>query len=166
MGLPSKFLGQGEVEILHMRTHGKKLVIPAVVLVVVAVLLGVAIAMTPPDWPPWVVWVEVGVAVVAWLLWTVYPFLRWLTSTYTLTDRRIITRKGIINKSGHDLPLSRINNVAYQRSLLDRILGCGTLVLTTAAEAPVLLDDIPDVERVHVLMTELLFADDEGEHKD
>ena len=47
---------------------------------------------------------------------TVIPFLRWRTSTYTVTNRRIITRKGILNKTGHDLPLRSINNVTYERS--------------------------------------------------
>ncbi len=61
-------------------------------------------------------------------------------------------------KSGHDLPLARINNVSYRRGPIDQILGCGTLVLTTAADEPVTLDDIPDVEQVHVVMTELLFG--------
>jgi uncharacterized membrane protein YdbT with pleckstrin-like domain len=93
----------------------------------------------------------------------VVPFLKWLTTTYTFTDRRIITRRGIINQTGHDLPLTRINNVAYERSLTDRMLGCGTLMLTTAAEQPVVLTDIPDVERVHVVMTELLFGRDKAE---
>jgi hypothetical protein len=43
------------------------------------------------------------------------------------------------------------------------MLGCGTLMLTTAAEQPVVLTDIPDVERVHVVMTELLFGRDKAE---
>ncbi|MCW5951418.1 MAG: PH domain-containing protein [Propionibacteriaceae bacterium] len=160
MGLPSKHLGADEVEILHLRTHGKALVAPVLVLLVTAVLIGVAVAAAPPDWQPWVNWVLLGLGGVVVIGWVVLPYLRWLTTTYTLTNRRIITRRGIINKTGHDLPLSRINNVAYERSLLDRILGCGTLQLTTAAEAPVSLHDIPDVERVHVVMTELLFGGD------
>ena len=101
----------------------------------------------------------------AFIVLTLVPFLRWLTSTYTLTDRRVITRHGIVTTTGHDLPLSRINNVTYERSLLDRLLGCGTLQFTTAAEAPVTLPDVPDVERVHVVMTELLFGDAEGDNR-
>lgn len=161
VGLPSKYLGADEVEVLHLRTHGKALVGPALVLLITAVLTGVALAAAPPDWQPWAGWVLLGVALLVFAGWVLLPYLRWLTTTYTLTNRRIITRRGIINKTGHDLPLSRINNVAYERSLLDRMLGCGTLQLTTAAEAPVELHDIPDVERVHVVMTELLFGDDE-----
>lgn len=165
VGLPSKYLGADEVEILHLRTHGKALVGPVLVLLVTAVLAGVALAAAPPSWQPWVNWGFLAIALVIVIGWVVLPYLRWLTTTYTLTNRRIITRRGIVNKTGHDLPLSRINNVAYDRSLLDRMLGCGTLQLTTAAEAPVCLHDIPDVERVHVVMTELLFGDDDRERR-
>jgi uncharacterized membrane protein YdbT with pleckstrin-like domain len=161
MGLPSDLLGQGEVEELHLRTHAKALIAPALVLLMVAVATGLALAYLPPSVLPWAAWAVAAIAVLVVILWTVAPFLRWLTTTYTFTNRRIITRRGIINKSGHDLPLTRINNVAYERSLSDRIFGCGTLRLTTAADEPVVLEDIPDVERVHVVMTELLFSGDD-----
>lgn len=161
MGLPRKLLGTDEVEVLHLRSHGKALIGPAVVLLVVAVISGFMVALTPATWQPWAGWIEFVVVAVVVLGWVVVPFLRWLTTTYTFTDRRIITRTGIINQVGHDLPLTRINNVAYERSLSDRLLGCGTLILTTAAEQPVTLHDIPDVERVHVVMTELLFGSDQ-----
>lgn len=158
MGLPADLLGQGEVEVLHLRTHAKALIVPALVLTFLAVVTASGVAILPATVQPWASWVLVVVAFVALIVWVIAPFLRWLTCTYTFTNRRIITRKGIINKSGHDLPLSRINNVAYRRSLIDRVFGCGTLELTTAADEPVVLDDIPDVERVHVMMTELLFS--------
>lgn len=163
MGLPARLLGADEEVVLHLRTHGKALVVPALLLVLTAVVVGVTLAVAPASWQPWAGWGIGVLAALAFVGWVLIPFLRWLTTTYTFTDRRVITRKGIINKSGHDLPLTRINNVSYERSLLDRILGCGTLILTTAAEAPVTLHDIPDVERVHVAMTELLFSSDENQ---
>lgn len=141
-----------------MRTHAKALIVPALVLIVLAVVTAIGVAILPTSVQPWAGWVLIVVACIALVVWVIAPFLRWLTCTYTFTNRRIITRRGIINKSGHDLPLSRINNVAYRRSLIDRVFGCGTLELTTAADEPVVLDDIPDVERVHVMMTELLFS--------
>ena len=158
MGLDPQLLGAGEVEVLHLRTHAKALVAPMVALVAIAVASGFAIALLPQGWQPVGNWVVFVLVIVTLALWVVFPFLRWLTSTYTFTNRRIITRRGIITQSGHDLPLSRVVNVAYERGVLDRMLGCGTLILTTAADQPVTLDDIPDVERVHVMMTELLFG--------
>jgi len=162
MGIDPSLLGAGEVEVLHLRTHAKALIVPAIVLVAVSVATGLLLAVLPDSWQPVATWVVVVVALLAVVAWVLVPFLRWLTSTYTFTNRRIITRRGIITKSGHDLPLSRIVNVAYTRGPIDRVLGCGTLMLTTAADMPVTLDDIPDVERVHVMMTELLFGDGKG----
>ena len=98
-----------------------------------------------------------AVAVTLFLVIMVWPWINWLTSTYTVTNRRIITRKGVFTKTGHDIPLTRISNVAYERSVLDRMLSCGSLVLQTSASDPLLLDDVPDVETVHVTLTDLLF---------
>ena len=40
--------------------------------------------------------------------------------------------------------------MSYERSLIDRMLGCGTLNVPTAAEdGTVVLADVPDVEHVH-----------------
>ena len=47
----------------------------------------------------------------------------------------------------------------YERDLVDRILGCGTLVLETAAEQPLVLPDLPRIESVHVQITDILFGD-------
>lgn len=160
MGLPPELLGAGEVEVLHLRTHAKALISPGAVLVLAAVAIGAAFAL-PANLQPWLTWVIVIAGTLAIVFWVVIPFMRWFSTTYTFTDRRIITRRGILTKTGHDLPLTRIVNVSYNRSLSDRMFGCGTLVLTTAADEPVTLDDIPDVERVHVMMTELLFGDDQ-----
>ncbi|MFV0427063.1 MAG: PH domain-containing protein [Beutenbergiaceae bacterium] len=160
MSLPRKFLGAEEDVIVHMRTHGKALVAPVLGLILLAALTWASMTFIPPSRVgPWII---TGVVLVLFVILVLVPFLRWRTTTYTVTDRRVITRRGIINKSGHDIPLSRINNVTYERSLLDRILGCGTLELTTAAEEPVTLHDVPNVERVHVVMTEMLFGDEEG----
>jgi uncharacterized membrane protein YdbT with pleckstrin-like domain len=85
--------------------------------------------------------------------------LRWRTTTYTVTNRRLITRSGILNKIGKDLPLNRINEVSHERSLMDRILGCGSLIVQTAAEdGTVVLKDVPDVEHVNLQITQLLFG--------
>lgn len=162
MGLPAKLLGQGEYEVLHLRTHAKRLVAPALVLVLTAAVVGVGWALLPVTVQPVAGYVLVGLAVIVVVAWVLVPFLRWRTTTYTVTNRRIITRGGILNRTGHDLPLMRINDVSYERSVLDRVLGCGTLLIQTASEnGPVVLPDVPAVEQVHVAITELLFGDDD-----
>jgi len=158
MGLPADQLGRDEVQVLHLRTHVKALIMPAMLLLLTAVVSGFLFALLPSTWQPWATWAVLLIMLVVLAIWVIAPFLTWFTTTYTFTNRRIITRSGILVKKGHDLPLARINNVSYRRGPIDQMLGCGTLVMTTAAEQPVTLNDIPDVEKVHVVMTKLLFG--------
>ena len=40
---------------------------------------------------------------------------------------------------------------------MDRMFGCGTLTLLTAAEDPLTLRDVPSVEKVHTVIADLIF---------
>ena len=74
----------------------------------------------------------------------------------------IITRSGIFNKVGHDLPLSRISDVQHDSSITDRIFGAGTLSLQTSSNDPLLLEDVPKIEIVQVKISNLLFNNVQG----
>lgn len=159
MGFPGKQLGAGEYVVTHMRTHAKALVLPALGLIAAGALTGIGAALVPSRYRPEAQLVIAGLGLALAVWWAVLPFLRWSTTTYTITNHRVISRSGILTKIGKDLPLMRINDVSYDRSLLDRMLGCGTLNIQTAADGgPVVLTDVPDVEHVHVEMSELLFG--------
>jgi uncharacterized membrane protein YdbT with pleckstrin-like domain len=167
MALPRRLLGEGEHVELHVRTHAKAVVLPALALIILGAGVGVGAAMIPAHWSPTGQYVVIVIGLVLAVWWCLIPFLRWRTTTYTVTNRRLITRTGILAKTGKDLPLIRINDVSYQRSLTDRMLGCGTLNIQTAADnGTITLDDVPDVERVHVIMSELLFGEVHGDRRD
>ena len=54
----------------------------------------------------------------------------------------------MITRRGHDIPLTRISDVAYEKDLIDRLLGCGTLVISDAStHGQVALPDIPRSRR-------------------
>ena len=164
MGISKKLLSDGEHVVLSVRTHPKALIGPVALLIVVVAGVITAAMLQPVAS---IMIAAAVVAVLAVLLWVVVPFLRWVTSTYTVTNRRLITRHGIITRTGRDIPLFRINDVAYEKSLLDRILGCGTLVISDATEkAGVVLPDVPNVEQVHLQISDLLFANDDGNDDD
>ena len=161
MAIPQKHLGSGEEIMFHLRTHVKRILgwlLLGFAILVAAVIGSVLLTPLVPAQAQGPVLIGVWlVAVLLLIPVTFVPWLKWLTSTYTITNRRIITRTGILNKKGNDIPLAKISNVSYERSVIDRLFGCGTLILQTSAEVPLLLDDIPNVEKVHVRMTELLF---------
>jgi uncharacterized membrane protein YdbT with pleckstrin-like domain len=165
MGISKKLLSDGEHVVLSVRTHAKVLIGPfALLILVVAGLITVATVYSDNGIA---VLVAVGVGLMVLFIWSFIPFLRWATSTYTVTNRRLITRHGIITRTGRDIPLFRINDVAYEKGLLDRILGCGTLVISDATEkAGVILPDVPNVERVQLQISDLLFTNDDGKDAD
>jgi uncharacterized membrane protein YdbT with pleckstrin-like domain len=152
-----KLLNDDEFVVVSTRTHVKALLLPAVLLIVVAAVAGYL--TTLPSGDPrqllvLVIWI-VALGVIVW--WVLRPFLVWLSATYTVTNRRLITRRGVLTRRGHDIPLHRISDVAYEHGLLDRILGCGTLVISDASEfGRVELHDIPQVEQVQLAISELL----------
>ena len=146
MAFPSKLLNPGEHVVVSTRTHPKALVLPALGLVVALVLAFVANGLIEGTTGTVAVWVIFAVGLVAFVLG---PLLRWLTTTYTFTNRRFIKRSGFIAKEGRTIPLNRISGVDFEIGLIDRVFGCGTLVVTDASEhGHVLLDDIPHVEEV------------------
>ncbi len=162
MALSKKLLSENERIILHMHEHVKRL-IPNIAAGIVLIILAVAGFVYMPDsWKPagtWTLLVLLLIGLVAFVGW---PWLRWITDTFTVTNRRIITRTGIFTKSGHDIPLNRISNVAYERDLIDRFFKAGTLELQTSADEPLYLRDVPNAEQVHVMLTNLLFGGDDA----
>ena len=149
--------------LVSTRTHVKALLLPAVWLILVAGVAGYASTFPTGNARPLLVFVIWALALVVVFWVVVKPFLSWLTTTYTLTNRRLITRTGILSRRGHDIPVPRISDVAYEHSLLDRLLGCGTLVVSDATErGQVRLPDIPHVEQVHLQISDLLFSPAHG----
>jgi uncharacterized membrane protein YdbT with pleckstrin-like domain len=162
MGISPRLLGEGEYVVTATRTHVKALLRPALLLILICFVTAFVAGMVPQD-PPLLVWLIWALAAVAIARWVVWPFLNWLSASYAVTNHRVITREGVFTRLGHDIPLRRINDVSYEHGLLDRVLGCGTLVIAAASErGEVVLPDVPAVEQLHLRLTELLM--DEGHH--
>lgn len=140
------------------RTHAKVLVGP-VLLGVAAMAAAIAVAMFVPGqgvltYARLALWIMC--AMVA-LVGAVMPVLRWHTSTFTVTTAQIQTRRGFFTRSGSDIPLGRVTNVETERSLIDRMFGCGTLVVRDAgSDGGIVLRDIPHVQDVRNVITDLI----------
>jgi uncharacterized membrane protein YdbT with pleckstrin-like domain len=153
-----KLLNGDESVVVSTRTHAKALIVPLLVLALLAAAAGTLGTFTAPAGraQPLLVAVIWAVAALLALRWVVRPFLTWLTTRYTVTDQRLITRSGIVTRRGHDIALDRVSDVAYERGLGDRVLGCGTLLVAVAGEQRVAWHDIPHVEHVHLKIQDLL----------
>jgi uncharacterized membrane protein YdbT with pleckstrin-like domain len=149
-------VGEEPVAILH--PHWKTLVRPiALTFVVVAVLLVGEVLIPGNRWAAIERLALAAVAIALLMWWLMYPILVWRTTVYELTTRRMRLRDGILTRNGRDIPLSRITDVSFRKGLLDRILGCGTLVVESAGEhGELALREIPHVERVSSLLFQLV----------
>ncbi len=160
MAISEKLLNPGEKLIISTRQHPKALFAP-ILWLVVFLAIGVAgqVILGDGDAAKWTsrgVWV---VCVLGILWFTVRPFLDWLTTVHGVTDRRLITRRGIITRRGHDVPLARISDIQMEIHLLDRPFGCGSLVVTDASTfGNVRLNDVPHVEATQRQINELLHS--------
>ena len=161
MAISEKLLNPGEKLVVSARQHPKALFGPILALVVL-LAIGVAVQVvvgTDGDTATWttrIVWILCGLGI---LWFTVRPFLDWLTTVHGVTDRRLITRRGIITRRGHDIPLARISDIQMEINLIDRPFGCGSLVITDASTfGEVRLNDIPHVEATQRQINELLHS--------
>jgi uncharacterized membrane protein YdbT with pleckstrin-like domain len=161
VAFPRRLLNDGEHVVVSTHTHVKALLAPAVWLIVLAGLAGY-LSSYPSGRARSLLLLVIWVAALAAAAWLVgRPFLRWLGTSYTVTSRRLIVRTGILSRRGHEIPVARISDVAYEHGLVDRILGCGTLIVSDASErGPLVLDDIPHVEQVHLELSDLLYHGD------
>ncbi|MFY9934423.1 MAG: PH domain-containing protein [Streptosporangiaceae bacterium] len=151
-------LNDGEQPVLRIRPHVKTLIRPLVVAVIVIAAALMLVVLIPSGRAAAAERLTVAaVAILALMLWLMVPVLRWRTTMYELTTRRLRMRDGILVRHGRDIPLARINDVSFERGPLDRLLGSGRLVVESAGEhGQIVLRDIPRVESTQALLFRLV----------
>lgn len=144
--------------VVWTHTHWKALVSPTVVLIAVCAVGGFlfAAAVTKVGQPLGYVVLVTAAGVVGWL--SIRPFLRWLATSYTITDRRIIISSGVLRRTGREVALQHVTDVSFERGLLDRLLGCGTVVVYDASDyGSSVLADVPNVRAVQTALDEVMY---------
>lgn len=163
MGYPRRLLNEDEEIVFDLRPHWKALIQPAVLAPVVVGVAAFAMAKVPDNDARG--WLRLAILLVALGLLFAYcamPLLRWLTTHFVVTTRRVIMRSGILSRAGRDLPLFRINDVTFEHSFFERLLGAGTLIVESAGErGQVTLTDIPHPEEVQREVYRLIEMDDQ-----
>jgi uncharacterized membrane protein YdbT with pleckstrin-like domain len=150
---PDGLLVEGEQVVVHRHPHWRMLVVP--VLVLLLVVGGTSFLAALVSAQSWAVWAWLGLAAAGLALigrFTVFPVVRWRTTHFVVTNRRVLVREGVLTRHGMDIPLRRISSVQVRNSLLERMLGSGTLVIESDSDESLEFDDVPGVRRVHALL--------------
>lgn len=127
--------------------------VPTVVVAFALSLLGVwlyrdiSIPLVP-QWPALAL-VPIGMAVAAWVYLS-----RWSTR-YVFTTRAVYEKRGLLSRTVTQVRFDRVQNTAFEQSLVERSLSYGDIAIYTAGTGGVNLSlrDVPDPKRVNALVT-------------
>ncbi|HEX9683097.1 MAG TPA: PH domain-containing protein [Acidimicrobiales bacterium] len=131
MAFPRRLLNDEEDIALDLRPHWWFLSGPAALVTVLVVVGVVGLAQ---DWPGPIKWV-VALVLVGGLAWLGVRYARWASTNFVVTTDRLIFRSGVIAKHGIEIPLERVNNVIFNQTIFERILGAGDLLIESAGQS-------------------------------
>ena len=151
-------LVEGEQVVLRLHPHWKTVLRPILILAATIVALLAVLIILPAGHATALARLALGaVALLVLFIWTAVPLLRWRTTTYELTNRRLRLRAGILTRSGRDFPLAKITDVSFAQGVLDRLLGCGRLIVESPGEnGQLVLTEIPQVQDVQSALFQLV----------
>ncbi len=132
MGYPTRLLNDDEQIVLDMHPHWRIFLAPGLLLLAaLAVVLVLAYAVQPQN--PLLI-IVAAVPLAAGLVWFGFRYTVWKTTHFVVTTDRVIYRSGVVSKAGQNIPLERINNVAFSQTPIERMLRVGDLVIESAGE--------------------------------
>jgi uncharacterized membrane protein YdbT with pleckstrin-like domain len=145
---PRRLLNDNEAIVLDLRPHWWVLVGVSVVLaatLVLAIVVSSTLHGTAHD-PVLIVCL---ILVLIALARFVRRYARWATTNIVLTTHRLVLRSGVFAKSGREIPLERINDIAYHQGVFERLIGAGDLAVESAGErGQEILRKVPGPARV------------------
>jgi uncharacterized membrane protein YdbT with pleckstrin-like domain len=126
---PRKLINEGETVVLDLKPHWWFFVRDMIATGAVVLLLILLVRSNNV-----VTQGALVIGLVGWAVLCVLDYLRWTYTHFVLTDRRVISRTGIISKKGTEIPLDRINNIDFHQRLIDRVVGAGDLDIESAGK--------------------------------
>lgn len=139
-------LAEGEEVVIDVRPHWWYLAGP---ITAVAVLIAGSVAAEVQHIPTWADWLILAVLAAA-VVWLIGRYLRWATTRLIVTTSRIIERRGIVSRSGREIPLTALTDVGYHQSIFERMIGAGDVILESAGrDSQEVFPDLPHPAAIH-----------------
>ena len=134
MGFPKRLLSDEEELVLDIRPHWIALVLPLLVTALVVTLEVLVLVNIPERWPDWIRWAVLAAGVLFFLAVPARGLVTWATSHFVVTSERVIHRSGWLSRRSMEMQLERINDVKFEQSVFERIVGAGDLIIESAGE--------------------------------
>ena len=130
----SRYLAEAEEAILEVRHHPFTLIKPAA-MAVLAVFGAAAIGvLTSWENGQDLIDTVVGLVAIFFMLRMLWKFLLWWEDRIIVTDQRIFEVSGVLTRKVASMPLEKVTDMTYRRTIGGRLFGYGELVLETAGD--------------------------------
>jgi uncharacterized membrane protein YdbT with pleckstrin-like domain len=147
-----------ERRVIRFRRHWVVIVNEVVQATVLMVILMVAAALLPEG------------PVLSNLLWyggllvlikAAYKVSEWWVEKVVITDKRVMLTQGVFTQKVGMMPLGKVTDLTFERTLTGRMLGYGTMIIESAGQIQALnrIDFLPDPEEVYEAISELVFGE-------
>ena len=138
----------GENLILKHHPHWvlliKSILIPVVLVIVVLIADFTVLGPNNVYVPHLRTILSLGVLALA-LLWLIVVWIRWQSTTYTLTDQRIKIETGVFGRQEKVIPIDRVQDCTTRTSVMGRMLGYGRVEVDAAgAQGAEVLNHLPN----------------------
>ncbi|BBH64753.1 hypothetical protein ACTI_14380 [Actinoplanes sp. OR16] len=157
MAFPEDVLADQEEVVLHLAPHWRAAVLPVAVLLLA--LTGEIMAwVLLPGTEGGRIGLWIVTAILLWYAgrYAVRPLVIWRFTHYVFTNERILLQHGVLVRERRDLPLNRVNDHALAQSVLDRLLGSGTLTVDSIGDQSAVLAGLPHAQQVQTTLYELI----------
>jgi hypothetical protein len=156
----SRYLLDGEKIVVAVHQHWAKIAEPVTSAVAGLVLVVVIDSFIPAD---------LGLAAnVLWWAWFalvvrgIWKVLEWRHDWFVATDKRLLLTYGLITSKVAMMPLTKVTDMSYNRSLLGRLLRYGSFVMESAGQDQALhtVGWVPDPDRTYRVICAEIFGVD------
>ncbi|RCV53803.1 PH domain-containing protein [Marinitenerispora sediminis] len=156
----NRYLLPHEQQVITIRRH------PAILLGPVALVLGSLIfagvisntALAANATALAVIW-WVWLLVLVWFVWRV---AEWSVDYFVITSARLLATSGLITRQVNMMPLGKVTDMRFERSLMGRLIGYGTFVMESAGQDQALsrINFVPYPEQLYLEVVGLIFPGD------
>ncbi|MGH8885765.1 MAG: PH domain-containing protein [Egibacteraceae bacterium] len=156
MTTTDRYLADDEDIVTETRRHLSVLIWPATPVVIVFLLAFLWSSLAGPGMLSAVIW-WVALALLLWFAW---KWVEWSLDRIVLTNRRIFVVHGVVVRKVAMMPLAKVTDLGYTRSVLGRLLGYGGVRLESAGQVQDLehINHLPNPDDFYRTLTSLVLG--------
>ena len=159
---PDEYLLSTERRVIRLRRHWAKL-LPVLMqtVLVLAAAFAASYLLRNLGSSMWLAQNLLWYLALGALLRFTFYLVEWWVERIVVTDKRFMITSGIFTTNVAMMPVTKITDLTYQRPVVGRMLGFGTLVVESAGQIQALnrVEYVPRPEEVFDAISELVFGE-------